>query len=87
MPAVSRKKLELARGRESKRLQFVLQRDGVEGALQFARKTLTIYQTALRYKSQDPGKPPFHFARSVDFIDEFVGSILEFKHFLRQHAR
>lgn len=86
MPPVHHQKLTLARTHERHRLDFLVQRDGVPGALDFARRTLLIYQTALRYKGEDPGKPRHHFSRSVEYVDGFVGSILELKAFIRAHA-
>lgn len=86
LPIIHRHKLDSARTQEQARLEFLVQRDGLSAALDFARRTMRIYQTALRYKNPDPGKSPYHFARSVDYVDSFVGSILECRAFIRAHS-
>jgi hypothetical protein len=75
-----------ARKTERDRIAFIEQRDGTDGAVHFAQRTLAIYQSALRFVNKDPAKAKHHFARSLEYLPEYVGSVLELKRFLRERG-
>jgi len=66
---------------ERMRLEFVTRRDGLAAACDFARRTLAIYQNALRYRN--PGTLRRHFSFYEPYIARYVGSITELKRFLK----
>lgn len=71
---------------EQQRIQFIIQRDGIEGAIDFARRTMKIYRTAV-LKSAKRGHEKPHFASTHDWKRKFIMSYLAFKAFLQQHGR
>ena len=69
---------------EQQRIQFMIDRDGLEGATDFARRTMKIYRTAV-LKSAKRGHEKPHFASTNDWRRKFIQSYLSFKAFLQQH--
>lgn len=62
------------RALERQRIAFVVSRDGVDGARQFARQTLRIYRAGVLNKRS--------FMSKSDWNSMFIASYLEFKAFL-----
>jgi len=67
---------------EEQRLKFMKERDGVEGAVAFARQTLKAYRMSLR-RSRKRGFDPIHHATLPEFRRGFVESCLAFRAYLR----
>jgi len=75
------------RNKERLRVELVIKRDGLEAGLNFCKRTLALYQKALRYSCPDPAKPKHHFSRTREHLPEFIGSVLEFKKILGEHGK
>ena len=74
-----------ARKRELDRINFISQRDGINSAIHFAKRTLFLYYSALRFVNKDPSKAKHHFSRSPEYLSEYMGSVMELKKFLIGH--
>lgn len=72
--------------REIERIACVEQRDGVDGALEFARRTVDIYRKAV-LQTVRRGNAKAHFASSIQFKRGFIESYLELKRYLHKHDR
>ena len=71
---------------EEQRLAFVQARDGVPGAVAFARQTMMIYRTSvLRSRKRGIDKP--HFASLPEYRRGFIESYLAFKDYAATHDR
>lgn len=69
---------------EEQRLAFVEQRDGVEGAVEFARQGIKIYRTCvLRSMKRGFAKP--HHASLPEYRRGFIESYLAWKHYIKTH--
>lgn len=61
---------------EVPRIIFLIDRDGVNSAIEWVRRTLCIYRSSvLNHK---------HFASSHEYRRRFIESYLSFKHWLKQ---
>ena len=63
-------------GLEDRRLSFLINRDGISGALQFAKQTKDIYR-----KYVVSGRVP------RELRGHFIGSYLAFKRFISDHEK
>jgi len=61
---------------EGNRLHFIMQRDGLNGAINFARQTMKIYRTSVVKKT---------FASSPVYKETFIKSYLDFKRFIKEN--
>lgn len=68
---------------EEQRLKFVEERDGVDGAIDFAKQTLKVYRMALR-RSRKRGFNPPHHATLPEYRLGFIESCLDFRAYLRK---
>ena len=66
--------------RERRRLSFVEQRDGILGAMAFARQGLYVYRSALAERNQGGNRLGYGFA----FRRELVISCTVFRRYLRE---
>lgn len=70
---------------EQQRLQFITERDGIDGAVDFARRTLKIYRTAvLRSRKRGHDKP--HHASIPEYRRKFIESYCAFKKFIKDNS-
>lgn len=69
---------------EQHRLAFLETRDGVEGALEFAKRTYAIYRSALKM-SRKRKSPKIHFASTPEYRRSYVESCLVFRAYIREH--
>jgi hypothetical protein len=71
---------------EHQRLAFVEGRDGLEGAISFARQTVKVYRKAvLCSRKRGYAKP--HHGSLPDYRRGFIESYLVAKQFLKKHGR
>lgn len=68
---------------EFERLHFVEQRDGLAGALAFARQTMVIYRKAVMLSRKRGHEKP-HFASLPEYRRQFIESYLVFKRFVAE---
>lgn len=62
-------------------LEFVIQRDGMEGAREYAKRALQAYRGAARYRN--PEKPSQRlFVHHMPYRPHYVRSIIELRRFL-----
>jgi hypothetical protein len=66
---------------EFSRLDFVAQRDGIDGAVEFARRAMSQYRRCVLMDGRNGRK--FHFASTPLYRASFIASYLCFKRFLR----
>jgi pimeloyl-ACP methyl ester carboxylesterase len=66
-------------------LQFILERDGTQVALDFARRTLASYRAAVLCSVKHQAAKP-HFASTPDYRRGFIQSYLGFKAFIAVHT-
>ena len=70
---------------EQERINFIIQRDGIEGAVDFCKRTMKIYRTAvLRSRKRGHDKP--HHASIPEFRRRFITSYCAFKKFAAQNS-
>lgn len=70
---------------EQERINFIIQRDGIEGAVDFCKRTMKIYRTAvLRSRKRGHDKP--HHASIPEFRRKFIKSYCAFKKFIAQNG-
>jgi hypothetical protein len=67
----------VAQRSEADRIRLVVERDGLEAAVEWVRRTLQIYVQAL--------DDPANFARAAEYRPRFEQSIREFETWLGQH--
>lgn len=67
---------------EAERLRFVETRDGLPGAIAFARQTLRTYRAAVK-RGKDGRRSGYGSA----YRHALLESCLDFRTYLRQHAR
>ena len=60
---------------EQRRIEFLIERDGLQQATEWVRRTMQIYRRAVLAKG--------HFAHAYPYRHRFVVSYLEFKRWLR----
>ena len=60
---------------EQRRIEFLIERDGLQQATDWVRRTMQIYRRAVLSKG--------HFAHSHPYRHRFIVSYLEFKRWLR----
>lgn len=71
---------------EHHRLQFLEQRDGKSGALDFAKRAMDMYRTAvLCSRKRGHAKP--HHASFPEYRRKFIQSYCDFKRYLNEHAK
>jgi hypothetical protein len=63
-------------GEENERIEFLVQRDGVEAAVAWVDHTIRIYRRAVLDKR--------HFASTSEYRRKFIKAYCEFKRWLRQ---
>jgi hypothetical protein len=66
---------------EDARIQFLIDRDGIEAAKEFARRTMRTYRTCVLQNGRN-GRP-FHFASYGEWKPRFIRSYLAFKAMLQ----
>lgn len=71
---------------ELNRIAFVEQRDGVDGAIEFARRTVDIYRKAV-LQTIRRGNNKAHFASSIQFKRGFIESYIVLKQYLHKHGK
>lgn len=76
---------------EQDRLNFIIQRDGIDAAVDFARNTMKIYRkSVLRSHKRGYGynsqKGNIHFASIPEFRRKFIESYCAFKKFVAQNG-
>lgn len=71
-------------GVENERLNFVIQRDGMTEAIDYAKRTLKVYRTAL-FRSRKHGFSQPHHASIPEYRRLFVMSCLAFRKFIREN--
>lgn len=71
---------------ETARLAFVTNRDGLEAAVAFARRTLIVYRASL-FRSRKRGFNPPHHASLVEYRRGFILSCLSFRSFIRSNKK
>lgn len=69
---------------ETARLTFIEQRDGLEGAIAFAKQTIKTYRTCVLH-SRKHGKTSNHYASVSEYKRTFIESYLSFKAFLEKN--
>lgn len=67
---------------ELTRLQFLIERDGIDGAIAFAKQTLRTYRTHLKRRNKGGHRMGYGLA----FRRPLVSSCVVFRRFLRDHA-
>ncbi len=67
---------------EKRRIEFLIERDGLEATRAWVARTMKIYRQAVLYKG-DINKRG-HFATTIAFRRKFIESYLSFKKFLRE---
>lgn len=70
-------------GIEHDRLTFIIERDGIDGAIKFAKQTYNVYRTSLKQSRKRGHKKPHH-ATIPEYRLGFVLSCLAFRKFLRE---
>lgn len=70
---------------EKQRLAFIEARDGIDGALAFAKQTLKIYRKAV-LTSRKRGHTKPHHASLPEFLTGFIESYIVFKRYVAQHG-
>jgi len=71
-------------GVETQRLSFVIERDGMEGAVIFAKQTYHAYRAALKLSRKRGCQKPHH-ATLPEYREGFVMSCLAFRKFIREN--
>jgi len=71
---------------EHQRLRFVEQRDGLAGALAFAKQTRAVYRTCV-LRSRKRGFTNPHHASLAEYRRAFIESYLVLKHFIAYHEK
>jgi len=71
---------------EGNRIDFYVNRDGLESALISIRILLAIYRKAVLH-SRKRGRQNPHFASTPNYRETFIRSYIEFKQFLQLHNR
>lgn len=66
---------------EEERLQFVENRDGKQGAINFARQTMQLYRKAVLTSRKRGHKNP-HFASLPEYRRNFIESYCAFKKYI-----
>ncbi len=69
--------------KEWNRIRFLIERDGLESALEWCRNTMKIYRTAVLDRGNINRKP--HYASCREFKKNFILSYIDFKKFIAQH--
>jgi hypothetical protein len=62
-------------------INFIRDRDGIDGAVDYATRALDAYRKAARYRN---GKTR-HYCHIMPYRPHFVRSIIEIRQFLREH--
>jgi hypothetical protein len=70
--------------KEVERLQFVLERDGIDGVLSFAERTKRIYRKAVLRNGRN-GRA-FHFGSIQQYRRSFIESYLACKDFTKKYG-
>jgi hypothetical protein len=65
---------------EAARLDFIIKRDGLPGAIDFAKRTMTQYRRCVLMDGKNGRK--FHFASTLHYRPLFIASYLCFKRFI-----
>ena len=68
--------------KELERIQFVINRDGISGALQFASRTYAIYRSAIRNSRCNPRHHPY----GKVYREELIASCFTLRSFLIQNG-
>ena len=71
---------------EQSRLQFYIDRDGMSGAIEFAKQTMKIYRKAV-LTSRKRGYQKPSFASLPEYRKSFIESYLSFKSFLNKQEK
>lgn len=69
---------------EIDRINFVENRDGVEGAISFCKQGMQQYKKALARKTI--ARPKSGYARDKLYREGFVTSLLEYRKYLKTHS-
>jgi len=64
---------------ERRRIEFLLQRDGLDATRAWVRRTLDIYRDALRNQASHPAAPDFRplFEQAIRDYEEWLRSVEE----------
>ncbi len=65
---------------ESQRLAFIEQRDGLQAAKAWAKRTMRIYRTAVLKNGKDGSDP--HYASGKNYRRKFIESYLHLKRYV-----
>lgn len=71
---------------EGNRIDFLVNRDGLESALESVRVILIVYRRAVLHSRKRGHQNP-HFASTPNYRETFIRSYAEFKKFLQLHNR
>jgi hypothetical protein len=69
---------------EEERLKFIEERDGVEGAVTFAKQTLATYRRCVLHSRKRGFNPPHH-ASLPEYRQGFIESYLAFKAYIKNN--
>lgn len=69
---------------EIDRFSFITSRDGLQETINFARRTMRIYRTAILNSRKRGVKNP-HYASLPEYKEGFIRSYLAFKAFLKKY--
>lgn len=77
---------------EQQRIQFMINRDGIDAAVDFARRTMVSYRKAV-LRSYKRGYGPksqkgnIHFASIPEYRRKFIESYCAFKKFIKDNSK
>jgi hypothetical protein len=79
-----REKVEFSRLQERSRINFLIDRDSLDSCVLFVKRTLTQYKKCLAWRNPSKIGSKYHYSRNSEYRHQFIGSVLEFKLFLKE---